>query len=291
MKIPAIVILTLAIASEAKDQETLKTHFRSLYGRFGQESTTEVEVVSGPEDVKMRNGGVAGKQWIATCGRYRFKLTIQDSTEVELDQLVQTIEKLPGPYIRACEAVSDEGEDGIAVYADLGGASAHGGKTYINIIPRANAITIAHEVGHTLEQVARESDPKILDKWEEAIEADKISVSDYGDNVRHEDLGEFAQVYAVCLDAGPEHLAALEKLSPARFALWEKILRASPPRDAPRHSRPTGDAPRACTGSQPHSLEPPCSCCLRFAARSASIRLNASMTSGGQRKLGAPAGS
>jgi hypothetical protein len=243
MRAFAIVVLTLAVAAEAKDQETLKAHFGSLYGKFGQESTTKVQVESGPENLRMRNGGVAGKQWIATCRTYRFKLTIQESTRVELDQLVQAIEKLPGPYIRACEAVSEEGEDGIAIYADLGGASAHGGKTYINITARANAITIAHEAGHTLEQVARESDPKILDKWEEAIKADKISVSDYGDHVRHEDLGEFAQVYAVCLDAGPEHLAALEGLSPARFALWEKILKASTPRDAPRRPRPTQAAP------------------------------------------------
>jgi hypothetical protein len=232
MKFVGIVVLVLAVVAESQVPEKLKTHFQSLYEKFGQGSTNNVKVVSGPEDVKMRNGGVAGKKWIATCGTHQFKLTIQDSVKVELDQLVQMIEKLPGPYIRACEAVSDDAEDGIAVYADLGGASAHGGKTYINLVPRANAITITHEAGHTLEQVARESDPQILDKWEDAIKADKISVSDYGDNVRHEDLGEFAQVYAVCWDAGPEHLAALKELSPARFALWEKIL-YWPSRDEP----------------------------------------------------------
>jgi hypothetical protein len=132
--------------------------------------------------------------------------------------------------MRACAAVSDEGEDGIAVYAELGGASAHGGQGYINIVPRADALVIAHESGHTLEQVARAADAKILDMWEEAIKADKVSVSDYGDHVRHEDLAEFAQVYAVCLGAGPEHLAALKGLSPARLALWEKILKG-PDRD------------------------------------------------------------
>jgi len=232
MKTLAVVILALATAAEAKAEGKLKTHFGPLYAKFGRNSTTKVEVVSGPKDVKMRNGQVPGKRWIATSGKYRFKLTIQDSTEVELDHLIQIIENLPAPYIRACEAVSDEGEDGIAIYADLGGAGAHGGKTYINMVPGGNALMIAHEAGHTLEQVARESDPKILDKWEEAIKADNLSVSDYGDNVRHEDLAEFAQVYAVCLDAGPEHLAELKKLSPERFALWEKILNW-PDRDEP----------------------------------------------------------
>lgn len=225
MKLLAVMIFTLAVAAEAKPEDKVKAHFGPLYGKFGRRSTTKVEVVSGPEDVKMRNGGVSGKQWIATCGKHRFKLTIEDSTGVKLGQLVQILQKMPGPYMRACTAVSDEGEDGIAIYADLNGARAHGGKGYINLIPAADALAIAHEAGHTLEQVARQSDPKVLDKWEEAIKADKISISDYGDHVRHEDLAEFAQVYAVCLDAGPEHLAELKKLSPARFALWEKILK------------------------------------------------------------------
>lgn len=229
MKTLAIVVLAIAVATEAKTEEKVqvKTHFKPLFAKFGEDSTTKIKVVSGPEDVKMRNGRVAGKRWIATCGKFRFKLTIQDSTEVKLEQLVGRLEKLPKPYMKACVAVSDEGEDGIAIYADLGGAAAHGGQGYINLVPHANALVIAHEAGHTLEQLARNSDPKLLDAWEEAIKADKISISNYGDKVRHEDLGEFAQVYAVCLDAGSEQLAELKKLSPARFALWEKMLKGS----------------------------------------------------------------
>ena len=239
MKILAVMIFALASAAEASaEEQKLKTRFGPLYEKFGRNSTTKVEVVSGPEDVKMRNGGVSGKQWIATSGKHRFKLTIEDSTGLKLCQLVGLLQQLPGPYMKACTVVSDEGEDGIAVYAQLGGARAHGGKTYINIVPRADALVIAHEVGHALEQLARESAPKILDEWEEAIKADKISVSDYGDNVRHEDLGEFAQLYAVCLDAGPEQLAALKQLSPARFALWKKILNG-----------PDADRPKPCKDS------------------------------------------
>jgi formylglycine-generating enzyme required for sulfatase activity len=173
----------------------------------------------------MRNGQVPGKRWKATDGTYNFKLTIHDETGFELEKLLGLLEKLPAPYMRACEAVSDEGEDGIAVYADLGGAAAHGGQSYINIVPRANTLVIAHEAGHTLEQVARSKDAKILEKWADAIAKDKISVSDYGDRVCHEDLGEFAQVYAVCLAAGPAALTELRKLSPTRFALWERMLK------------------------------------------------------------------
>ena len=91
--------------------------------------------------------------------------------------------------------------------------------------------------------MARDADPKILDMWAEAIEADKVSVSGYGDKVRHEDLGEFAQVYAVCLDAGPEPFAKLAKLSPARFALWEKILSTCLLADAVESAVPTAAQP------------------------------------------------
>jgi len=224
MKILAVMVCTLAIASDVMAKEALKVRFGPLYEKFGRDSETKIEIVSGPVDVEMRNGSVPGKRWMATSGKYRFKLTIQESTGVKLCQLIELLQKLPGPYMKACQAVSDDGEDGIAIYADLGGSRGHGGKGYINLAPHADALVVAHEAGHTLEQVARESDPGVLDKWEEAIKADKISVSDYGDEVRHEDLGEFAQAYAVCLHAGPEYLATLKKLSPARFALWEKIL-------------------------------------------------------------------
>ena len=224
MKILAIVILTLVAAPEANAKDKVKAHFRPFYEKFGQNSTTKLEIVSGPEAVKMRNGAVAGKRWIATRGEYRFKLTIEDSTGVKLDQLVQRVEKLPGSYMKACVAVSDEGEDGIAIYASLGGARAHGGQGYINLIPSAGALVIAHEAGHTLEQVARKSEPKLMEMWINAIKSDKISISDYANHAHTEDLAEFAQVYAVCLGAGPEHLAKLKQLSPARFALWEKIL-------------------------------------------------------------------
>jgi len=236
----AIVVALLAavpqVEAKAKTKPKAKKNdkklfqiFGGFFGKFGQKSTTKIKVVSGPTDVKMRNGRVPGKRWIATCGEFRFKLTIQEKTGVKLEELVKRLEKLPMPYIKACEVVSDETEDGIAVYANLGGAAAHGGKSYINIVPRAGALVIAHEAGHTLEQAARESDAKILDKWGEAIKADKISVSNYGDRVRHEDVGEFAKVYAVCLDAGPEHLARLKKLSPSRFALWEVMLNTPTP--------------------------------------------------------------
>jgi hypothetical protein len=94
MKIIAIVILSLVVpAAEAKDQ--IQARFRPLWEKFGEQSTTKLKIVTGPEDVKMRNGGVAGKRWIATRGDYRFKLTIETVTGVTLDTLVKRIEQIP----------------------------------------------------------------------------------------------------------------------------------------------------------------------------------------------------
>ncbi len=254
------VIVTLAVAPQApaekkaekKAEEKLSRRFRDLYRKFGKNSTTKVKIVSGPKDVKLRNGRVPGKQWIATSGKFRFKVTIQDATKVKLERVIQRLEKLPMPYMRACQVVSDKTEDGIAIYASLGGAAAHGGKSYINLVPRASALVIAHEAGHTLEQVARESDPRVLVKWAAAIKADKVSISNYGDKVCHEDVGEFARLYAVCLSAGGEPLGQLKKLSPARFALWKKILHAEPTASAadgwPQWHGPNRDGKSPDTG-------------------------------------------
>jgi len=215
-------------AAAEKKKPRLFKHFRELFRDSGKNNTHKVKIISGPVPVKMRNGRVPGKRWTATCGKYRFKLTIEDKTKLPLATLIERVEELPMPYIRACEVVSDEGEDGLAIYSYLQGAMAHGGKGYINTLPNAPSVVIAHEVGHSLEQAARESDPKILDKWLDIIKADNVSVSGYGDTVHSEDLAEFAKVYSVCLNAGPKPLAELKKLSPRRFAMWEYMLLRAP---------------------------------------------------------------
>jgi hypothetical protein len=91
----------------------------------------------------------------------------------------------------------------------------------------ADALVVAHECGHVLEQRVTSRDPHTLDQWKKAITADKISVSHYGDHVAHEDLAEFSYIYAVCLDGG--RLEDLKKLSPQRFSQWERILKEAAP--------------------------------------------------------------
>lgn len=225
-------------------QKKLFQIFRDCFKDFGAKNTHKVKILSGPTPVKMRNGRVAGKMWRATCGKYRFKMTIEDKTKLPLDKLIKRVEQLPMPYVRACEVVSDETEDGLAIYSNLNGAMAHGGKGYINTVPHAPAEVIAHEVGHTLEQAARESDPKLIERWGAASKADNQSVSGYGDSSDAENLAEFAKVYAVCVDKGPEKLKELKALSPKRFSMWEHILlRAPTPQRSWTQPLWPGDAP------------------------------------------------
>jgi hypothetical protein len=151
-------------------------------------------------------------------------VTIEDGVPRTPEEVLAVLEKIPASYRRALEIVSEEGKDGVAIYRDLDGAAAHGSQDYLNMVPSANAFVVVHEAGHILEQRATKADPDVLKRWAEALAADAVSVSRYGDQVVHEDLAEFARVYALCLDAGKEPLAALRKASPRRTAQWEAIL-------------------------------------------------------------------
>ena len=101
--------LRVVVSTEVNAKDNLKSHFKPIIEKFGKHSTTKIKVVSGPEAVQMRNGRVAGKQWIATSGDYQFKLTIEDATGAKLEKLVGRLEKLPSSYLSACVAVSDKG--------------------------------------------------------------------------------------------------------------------------------------------------------------------------------------
>jgi hypothetical protein len=226
-----VLPLTLSLSAQAQQAEKvekpekpvrLDRKFGSLRGSFGKKNPEKAKVVSGPEEIKMGRGGTPGKQWKVSLGKTTFKVSIEDKVKMDIAECLGRFERLPVSYRRAWEVVSEDKKDGVAFYADLDGAAAHGGQDYLNIVRDGDAMVIAHESGHILEQRHTRSEPKTLEKWKEAIEKDKVSVSAYGDQVAHEDLAEFAFVYALCLDGGK--LDELKKLSPARFALWETIL-------------------------------------------------------------------
>lgn len=209
----------------AGESVSLMKEFGHLAESMGKDNGDKARIVSGPKAVELKRGQAPGKAWSVRLGKSRFRVSIEDVTGFEIEAALRHIERVPPLYRRCLEIVSEEDKDGIAFYADLGGAAAHGGQQYLNILHRVGAEVIVHEAGHIMEQRARNAEPDILERWGAAIEADGVSVSPYGDRVVHEDQAEFAKVYALCLDAGPEQLERLQGRSPERYALWERMLR------------------------------------------------------------------
>lgn len=208
----------------APDKARLLDHFGGLRQNFGKANTAKVEILSSPEPVKMLRGESPGKVWQARLGGSKFKITIEDKLDMKLEEAFERLQRLPLEYRRALEIVSEDKKDGVAFYADLGGAAAHGSQNYLNLVKGAGVDVISHEAGHVLEQRTTRADPTVLARWNKARTEDAVSISGYGDTVNHEDLAEFAMLYAICLDAGNERLAELKEKSPRRFAIWQEIL-------------------------------------------------------------------
>lgn len=204
---------------------SLMQRFGHLIATMGKANKDKARVLSRPKKVQLKRGQAPGKTWKVQLGKSRFRVSIEDVTGLEIDEALRKLERVPPLYLRSLEIVSEKGKDGIAFYADLGGAAAHGGQEYLNILHRVGAEVVVHEAGHIMEQRAKDTEPDILKRWGEAIEADGVSVSPYGDRVVHEDQAEFARVYALCLDGGVKYLKRLKQCSPARYVLWEQILR------------------------------------------------------------------
>lgn len=211
--------------TEREPDMPLMRRFGHLVPKLGKGNKQRARVLSGPKKVRLKRGGAAGKTWRVALGKARFRVSIEDATGLKIQEALKKVERVPPLYRRCLEIVSEEGKDGIAFYADLGGAAAHGGQQYLNILDRVGADVVIHEAGHVMEQRARDAEPDLLERWQKAIDADGVSVSAYGDRVVHEDQAEFARVYALCLDGGGDLLDQLQARSPARFDLWERMLR------------------------------------------------------------------
>ncbi|MCX6875630.1 MAG: hypothetical protein NTW21_17755 [Verrucomicrobia bacterium] len=198
--------------------------FSSLRTGYGSRNTDKATIVSGPVAVNMLRFASPGKAWWLSMGGIQFKVTIEDTLALAINSTFSRLQQLTPVYRRAFLIVSEGTKDGVAFYSTLGGAAAHGSQDYLNLISAADAFVISHEVGHIFEQRTRVTDTTVLDRWEVAAQQDNISVSNYGNTVRHEDLAEFAYVYALCVDAGQARLNELQALSPRRFALWKMMV-------------------------------------------------------------------
>jgi hypothetical protein len=236
LKTVAIVLLSVFLTAGvlAQDKSAKKTYlvkeFNKYAVKYGSKTTAKVKIMSGPEKIKMKRGKSPGQSWHVSLGDVKFRIAIEDKINeakeiLTIEEAAKRLAKVPSVYWRAFEIVSEKGKDGVAYYKSLGGAAAHGSQNYLNMVPNNWPAVVLHEVGHVMEQRARDHDPKILDKWEVAIKADNVSISRYGDKVRHEDLAEFAKLYGGCVDSGKGQLDKLKAASPKRFELWTKAIK------------------------------------------------------------------
>jgi len=231
--------ISIALATCIEAEEYILDDYKQFRNDLGQNSTDEVQVISGPEVTAMNRGGTPGRVWNVSLGGVPFKISIENacSNAVSLDFAKGEAEKIPQMYWKSFEVVSDPSEDGMAYYDDIGGAAAHGGKSYLNMVKGVGAYVIIHEAGHILEQYAKETYTTISEDWPIAISNDAVSISRYGDRAHWEDLAEYARTYALALEAGMDQVEKLEGQTPNRFVLWEKVLRYS--KAAPTNNAPT----------------------------------------------------
>lgn len=198
-----------------------------LDGEFGHLSRALARVngparITGGPEARDLLRGQRGRAWTVELAGRALKISIEDEHPCTIEEAMRMVELVPEQYLRGLEIVSEEGKDGVALYKNLDGASGHGGQGYINLTA-ASPLCILHELGHTIEQRARDADPDVLERWAAAAAADGVSVSAYGDHVCHEDQAEFCRVYSLCFAAGDRHLASLAARSPRRFGLWEHM--------------------------------------------------------------------
>ena len=98
--------------------------------------------------------GPSGRAWRAQRAGRPFTVTVEEGHAEALSHVLQQCSRLPLPYLAALEIVSEAGEDGLALYQSLGGASGHGSENYVNVVGSALPLLL-HEFGHAIEQQAR----------------------------------------------------------------------------------------------------------------------------------------
>ena len=224
------VLLAFAVVAPAAEKAPLRDEFQRLYAEFGQKTMVRLSTISGPKAVKMRRDQLPGKQWMVTTGSYNFKLTIQDKADYSIEKLMGMLEKLPAIYLSAGVAASDDGEDGIAVYADLGGATCSGGLGYIDMLPTADAAAMVRALGRALAEEAKSEDETVPEQWMAASKKDAMPVSAGVSSSWDAEIEDYAELYAVCMSVKEANMFNLLRArSQTRFALWTKMVGSQVP--------------------------------------------------------------
>lgn len=221
---------TIAEIPEKKKLENIKQHFMPLWKP--DKTTSKVKITSGPtHNVKFPHGNKVGSLWIVQAGKYKVELSIENGSKNSIEDLMDALRCLPDPLLWG---LSKGERTGAQIHKSLGAAAYANGHGVLLKQGRWDGLAtlLLHEAGHVIYNVTNDlNDDNQEDRWINAMEADDISVSAYGDGRWGEDVAEFGQVYFVCLLAGDKMhfgdrtaLEELERLSPQRFAAWQVLL-------------------------------------------------------------------
>ena len=149
---------------------------------------------------------------------------------VDLEGVLERLERTPVEYWAGYKIITEFGRGIQFLHGSyFNGAAAYGSMNYIDT-QTADIGVILHELGHTFEQYTRRGgepyqppQAEILNPiWRNAIRADDIRTSWYGNSNEWEDMAEFAMFYAKSLIEGS--LTELKLESPERYRIWERII-------------------------------------------------------------------
>jgi hypothetical protein len=237
----------LAVAGKAKAQNykpstiaevSDKEKIKNLMGYFVRlwkpdKTVSEVKIKSGPIHNAKLEWNELGTQWIVESGKYEIKLSIENGVDRSIEDFMNVIRCMPKPILWG---LSEGKPHGVQIRDRLGGGSggcASGSGVFLAQGPwQSLAGCLIHEASHTLFNVAdRLTKTRLTDEWVEAMAADDISISSYGDGRWGEDVAEFGKIYFISLMAGSKKhfgnrtaLEELERLSPQRFAAFKAII-------------------------------------------------------------------
>jgi len=166
--------------------------------------------------------GPSGRAWRAQRAGHPFTVTIEDGHDEVLSHVLRQCSRLLLQYLAVLEIVSEEGEDGLALYQLLDGAAGHSSENYVNVI-NSTLTLLLHEFGHAIEQQARNrGNASFIDEWKGAIRADAVDLSAYPLKSAWEDCAEFSTLHGIALTRGS--LEQLRGHSPERLRLWTWAL-------------------------------------------------------------------
>ena len=194
-----------------------------------------------PINVIQDHNVLPGKEWIIRIQDTCFKISISDYYAelfanrgfFDLSVVMEIVTKIPSQYLVGLAIVSEPNEHGLGftkrtpMLLDTNNNQLNflygiGRHDFLWVTDYSELGILLHEISHVIGSYLQLYENNFMDRWENAMTSDNISVSDYGNTNVEEDMAEFGKFYAKSLVVG--QFSQLEGLSPQRFQLWQYCL-------------------------------------------------------------------